>query len=284
MLGESASILSKKLGYIEYIIDPHFYTGDRKHQNPDMVIYSVQCSDTIVLEWTEGNISTSKLNQITAFSAIDRASLLTNLGIPQEALSTHCIAIVINAKYVDDYEKTMGEEQLQFALLCYQPNGSSGSLLLRANHFAKKEVENVFSKGIEIKHIPKYVNFSPENIEPIGICNRVKAELIRIIEKGIVESFSTEEICLKICSEHIWNYLSRETKGDITGWANRTISALMKHEQVKKAIFRGTSKDEYRIDKKAIRYKKKSICSAITGSEIRKSRLISTHQPSLPFY
>ena len=203
---------------------------------------SEKIGNTLVFEWTVSeSIYERKKNQIQNYLKITQDDLRTNLAIPIPATNLHDIVLIVPSTADDSYKSFLEEHNITLPLLEFNWKSSPRTLLKSYSEFKEVFTEEFFNETIEFSRIPKYIEFSLDNISPQTIVHIIVTRILSLIIKGAGQ-FQTS----KFCNENIrgWKYFSNEKQSEIVK-ASKTILKNFSNTQIGKEIISKSSHPDF---------------------------------------
>jgi len=232
---------AKKLGY-ELFRFEYGFKIDIAKVTPDAILISEKNGNTLIFEWTASeSIYERKKNQIHNYIKITQDDLRTNLAIPIPATNLHDIVLIVPNTADDSYKSFLKEHNIVLPLLEFSWKSSPKTLLKTYSEFKGKSTEEFFSEAIKISRIPKYIEFSLDNISPQTIVHIIVTRILSMIIKGAGQ-FQT----FNFCKENIrgWQYFSNEKQSSIVR-ASKIILKNLANTQIGKEIISKSSHPEF---------------------------------------
>ncbi|MEL6704486.1 MAG: hypothetical protein AAFP15_09425 [Bacteroidota bacterium] len=207
--------------------------GNRRSIAPDLLLYSQQAENSLVLEYTRDSNPRRKNDQFNRYGMLNGSDLTNGRPyVPKKAAHSHDVTVVIPRRSLRSYEAYAKSEGHNFALLGCSPVRSSVSLSKAGSPFSVKEVDKIFSETTSLPEIPTgYFSFCQEEPDAKDLARKIGAHLIALLQEG-VESVSIDEFC-PACYALEWPIMGQELKQRVRKQTRVFLTAVQKTEIAK---------------------------------------------------
>lgn len=237
LLGDYSKEFHEKLGYEFFRLDFSFHLSTvQRISNPDAIVFSRKIENTILFEWTQDLDSSRKQDQLLRYSQITQSDLANLAAVPQKATQNHDVAIIVSQEAVKSFSTDSRISSNDFPVLTLE---FSNKYLLKKkeNNFKEKGTDSIFSKGIEITRIPRYLPFSIDKIDSKEIVTPLVNHIASLLVKE-VKNFTLLEICKEIVPG--WNYIGQEKQKTISLKVKELLKELSKPKLMQTVIKRAS--------------------------------------------